>query len=734
MRRAVAAASALLLFVGLFTAASLAPTTPVSPAAAASGADFNAGNIISDELFYNYTLMSESGVQSFLEGRVPNCTAAAGAPACLKNYVASSSPRAADQYCGAYAGGTNQRASTIIAQVAQSCNINPQVLLVTLQKERGLVTKTAPNTGDYQISMGYACPDTAACDTRYYGFANQVFSAARQFNVYKKLPTSFNYRAGRTNTIQWHPNASCGSSQVYIENDATAALYNYTPYRPNQAALNNINGTGDGCSSYGNRNFFAYFSDWFGSPNRGNLQSPSFEGGSVYGWGASNGPVNVMTARGTVGQVPNGEWFLATNTPVAGRAITQDVQRTTYAGQTITAKVWVRSESDKPFSGTAAVWGIGNSANEAASVPFTVTNTWTELTIKLPVKGSSHSLIRLDVYMNTTSGSMWMDNASISVGQTPPPENLLNNASFEASFGDWVPGNGFMNRSIYQDTRFVKHGSWFAASNTPVARRSFSQTVNVTGYVGDQYSFSIWLRSADATAVHGRRRALGSELEPGRQQRHRILRRRRMDQGHVDLHIAHQLLPAQGGGVPGQRQRHPVPRRRLAVEEPPPDAVVRERDSERMDDRQRHDHPDRHRRLGREPRGRRRLLLHRRRPDRQCLGGPEPGARDHGGRHVHRIGVGQGPDRDHRRHSGALGTRRHDRARSDPVHGRRHLEVDQRLAADKPAEPLRAEVRALSRERGKHGSHRRRQAELSAYRAFVNMAPCRGRFGPEGTT
>jgi len=499
MRRLAAAASALLLFVGLFTAASLAPITPAAPAAAANGADFNPGNIISDELFYNSTLMSEGGIQAFLEGRVPNCTAAAGAPACLKNYVASSSARGADQYCGAYAGGTNQRASTIIAQVAQACNINPQVLLVTLQKERGLVTKTAPNTGDYQISMGYACPDTAACDTRYYGFANQVFSAARQFNVYKKLPTSFNYRAGRTNTIQWHPNASCGSSQVYIENDATAALYNYTPYRPNQAALNNMNGTGDGCSSYGNRNFFAYFSDWFGSPTRGNLQSPSFEGGSVYGWGASNGPVNVMTARGTVGQVPNGEWFLATNTPAAGRAITQDVQRTTYAGQTITAKVWVRSESDKPFSGTAAVWGIGNSANEAASVPFTVTGTWTELTIKLPVQGSSHSLIRLDVYMNTTSGSMWMDNASISVGQTPPRENLLNNQSFEASFADWVPGNGFMNRAIYQDTRFVKHGSWFAASNTPVARRSFSQTVNVTGYVGDEYSFSIWLRSGDAT-------------------------------------------------------------------------------------------------------------------------------------------------------------------------------------------------------------------------------------------
>lgn len=494
----LAAGSALLLLTGLFTAASLAPSAPVPPAAAASGSDFNAGFIISDELFFNGSLMSQAGVQSLLEARVPGCTAPTGAPGCLKSYVTSSSSRPADRYCGAYGGGTNQRASAVIYAVAQACNINPQVLLVTLQKERGLVTKTNPSSNDYLVSMGYACPDTAACDTKYYGFANQVYSAARQFNIYRVLPTSFNYRAGRTNTVQWHPNAACGSSGVYIENAATAALYNYTPYRPNQAALNNLYGTGDGCSSYGNRNFFAYFSDWFGSPTRGNLQSPSFEGGSVYGWGASNGPVNVMAARGVVGEVPEGEWFLATNTPVSGRAITQDVQRASYAGQTITAKVWVRSESAQPFSGSATVWALGGSANEGKSLPFTVTDKWTELTVKLPVQGASHSTVRLDVYMFTTSGSMWMDNASIAIGTTPPKQNSLLEPSFEGSFNAWVPGNGFMNKALYQDTRFVKHGSWFAASNTPVANRSFSQTVNVNGLPGDEYVFSIWLRSADA--------------------------------------------------------------------------------------------------------------------------------------------------------------------------------------------------------------------------------------------
>jgi hypothetical protein len=59
---------------------------------------------------------------------------------------------------------------------------------------------------------------------------------------------------------------ACGGSTVYIRNQATASLYNYTPYQPNNAAKAAGYGLGDGCSSYGNRNFFLYYSDWFGIP------------------------------------------------------------------------------------------------------------------------------------------------------------------------------------------------------------------------------------------------------------------------------------------------------------------------------------------------------------------------------------------------------------------------------------------------------------------------------------
>src|SRR5690606_18403746 len=104
------------------------------------------------------------------------------------------------------------------------------------------------------------------CDPAYKGFFYQVYYGAHRFKVYKANPDSFNYKAGRNNTILWHPNTSCGTSTVYIQNVATALLYIYTPYRPNAAALNNLRGIGNSCSSYGNRNFWVFFNDWFGSP------------------------------------------------------------------------------------------------------------------------------------------------------------------------------------------------------------------------------------------------------------------------------------------------------------------------------------------------------------------------------------------------------------------------------------------------------------------------------------
>ncbi len=258
--RILAVITAMVLAVGLATADGIANE---EPATAAVGSAFNPGMIITDAVFYDSSTMTVAQIQSFLNARVPSCRSGY---VCLKSFrQTTTSQPARSEGCSAYAGQANESAALIIYKVSRACGINPQSLLVLLEKEQGLVTDTWPTSRQYRSATGYGCPDTADCDANYYGFFNQVYHAAWQFKKYRARPTIRAYQAGRYNTIQWHPNAACGTSQVYIQNQATAGLYLYTPYRPNAAALQNLYGSGDACSSYGNRNFWRMFTDWFGS-------------------------------------------------------------------------------------------------------------------------------------------------------------------------------------------------------------------------------------------------------------------------------------------------------------------------------------------------------------------------------------------------------------------------------------------------------------------------------------
>ncbi|WP_159600303.1 hypothetical protein [Agromyces humi] len=240
--------------------------TPAPEASAANGADFDPGMIIADSVFYNPGAYSEAQVQAFLESKVGACRAGY---TCLKDYwMQTTNQSAKSEGCAAYTGRW-ERASSIIKRVADACGVNPQAIIVLLEKEQSLITDDWPTDRQYRSATGYGCPDTADCDINYYGFFNQVYNAVWQFKKYQARPLDRGYIAGRNNNILWHPNGACGSSTVYIQNQATAGLYIYTPYRPNQAALNNLYGTGDGCSAYGNRNFWRIFTDWFGSTKGG---------------------------------------------------------------------------------------------------------------------------------------------------------------------------------------------------------------------------------------------------------------------------------------------------------------------------------------------------------------------------------------------------------------------------------------------------------------------------------
>ena len=256
-------ARAILATIALAVGGILAPSTQ-PPAAAADLSGFRPGNIISDELFFNGYWMTEGAIQSFLQAKGSSCSIGADGSACLKDYRMTTVSQPADARCpGGYVGAVNERASTIIAKVSQSCGINPEVIIVMLQKEEGLVTTSgaAATATRYRTAMGYGCPDSSVCDAKYYGFFNQVYRAAWQFRSYALSPSSFSHRAKAWNTILFNPSSSCGSSSVYIENQATAGLYNYTPYQPNAAVLS---GRPNSCSAYGNLNFWNYFTDWFG--------------------------------------------------------------------------------------------------------------------------------------------------------------------------------------------------------------------------------------------------------------------------------------------------------------------------------------------------------------------------------------------------------------------------------------------------------------------------------------
>lgn len=223
-------------------------------------AGFAPGRILSDYNFFNAGAMSEPEIQDFLESR--RCVRTDASP-CLWEYRESTTdqPDAGAGHCAAYRGAENEHASRIISKVAEACGISPRVLLVLLQKEQSLLSR--PTESGYLRATGYGCPDTADCETEYFGFFNQVYNAAWQFRQYSQEPDR-TYQIGDIE-VGFNPDAECGTGTVDIQNQATANLYNYTPYQPNEAALADADSDGDGCSTHGNLNFWLFYTAWFGS-------------------------------------------------------------------------------------------------------------------------------------------------------------------------------------------------------------------------------------------------------------------------------------------------------------------------------------------------------------------------------------------------------------------------------------------------------------------------------------
>ncbi len=225
------------------------------------------GNLIDDELFYDRDAMDAGEIQRFLDEKIGPCRN----ERCLNVLTTAMSDRdelisqsTGERICGPIEGG-RMRVSEAVFRVQQACGISARAIVVILQKEQGLVsgrTAQAPSERRLQTAMGASCPDDAPCDPRFEGVGAQLVAGVTDLASYR---ASRFMRQPGTHVIGFHPDPACGATEVTIENDATAALYNYTPYQPNDAAMQAGWGTGDGCSSYGNRNFSYYFALWFGS-------------------------------------------------------------------------------------------------------------------------------------------------------------------------------------------------------------------------------------------------------------------------------------------------------------------------------------------------------------------------------------------------------------------------------------------------------------------------------------
>ncbi len=286
-RKLIASFVVVALFVGGFFGFT-GTANAINPAA------FDPGRIIDDAIFYDPGGMGNvNDIQNFLNAHTPSCdtfgTRASGygnlnnaqyaqqvkgwpGPpyACLNNYHENpnTGETSYERGGGAFPGGLSS--AQIIYNAAQTYRINPKVLLVLLRKESlNLFSDSWPLKSQYKYAMGYGCPDSgpnysANCDITKAGFYKQMTLAAKQLRMYYDNMGSYNYAPGRWNTIQYSPQPSCGTKNVYIQNYATASLYIYTPYVPNDAALNAYPGTAN-CGAYGNRNFWFFWQEWFGS-------------------------------------------------------------------------------------------------------------------------------------------------------------------------------------------------------------------------------------------------------------------------------------------------------------------------------------------------------------------------------------------------------------------------------------------------------------------------------------
>ena len=176
---------------------------------------FNAARIIDDEVFYDSQAMTREEISAFLTRVNAGCQPGSDGTECLAAATFSVQARQASTFCpGGLKAASGVSAADVVWEVSQACDINPQVLLVLIHKEQGLLTASGANLSarDYEAAAGYACPDHGSCDPQWSGFPSQLYGAAAQFHRYRLNPGSYDVVAQRRPESPTRPTRSAAAA------------------------------------------------------------------------------------------------------------------------------------------------------------------------------------------------------------------------------------------------------------------------------------------------------------------------------------------------------------------------------------------------------------------------------------------------------------------------------------------------------------------------------------------
>jgi hypothetical protein len=430
-----------------------------------SSASFTPNNLMDDQVFDNTTSMSAVQIDGFLNSFPSSCIS-------TKSNFTAPDPTGYSPSTG-FTFGNNVSAGTVIYDASQAYDINPQILLATMEKEQSLITGDLGCTQhQYNAAMGYGCPDGGTCPDSplVTGFSQQVIHAAWllkfseqrsegniNFDIDKGSwnnsddPTSRYTGPMTQGTYQTCPGdpsvyydgyTTIDGQSVYMTNGATAALYNYTPHFP------------------GNENFDSIFITWFGSIVGTDLVR-SLDNATVYLVNSTNkypiadgNVLNDFSNLGPISYVTDAYLASLTTGSLLGHMVGDPISETLY---------FVNADIKLPFTSCTQVTNYGYSCSSVIYLmPFQLNQLYTG-----PYMTS--------FYQTTTGKNFYINNgqkdeifsqqSAVSAGLSPSYNTLLEGGIAYLPYGPPVIQNQVVALDRNTGTEYYYENNTFTALN-----------------------------------------------------------------------------------------------------------------------------------------------------------------------------------------------------------------------------------------------------------------------------